>query len=89
MISALFSFLHSAAVFGVVGTLSYEWLAMSKSPSHIEARKIQLCDLWYGVFAAVLLVVGFLRVYHFEKGKDFYLANPFFILNYHLLKQVG
>jgi putative membrane protein len=89
VISAFFAFLHFTAVFGVVGTLSYEWLAMSKSPSYIDARKIQLCDLWYGISAAILLVVGFLRVYLFEKGKDFYLSNPFFILKIFLFLVVG
>ena len=89
VISALLAFLHFAAVFVVVGTVSYEWLAMSRFPSHAEARKIQLCDIWYGISAAVLLVVGFLRVFYFEKGKDFYLSNPFFIAKLSLFLVVG
>ncbi len=76
--SALFAFLHFLAVFGIVCTLFFEWLTMSRAPTYPEARRIQLCDMWYGIFAVIVLVVGFLRVFYFEKGSAFYLANPFF-----------
>ncbi len=76
--SAIFAFLHFLAVFGIFATVFLEWQTMSRSPTYAEARRIQLCDLWYGIFAGVVLVVGFLRVFYFEKGKAFYFANPFF-----------
>jgi putative membrane protein len=46
VISALFAFLHFVAVFGIVSTVFFEWLTMSKAPSYIDARRIQLCDRW-------------------------------------------
>ncbi len=76
--SAAFAFLHFVAVFGIFGTVFLEWQTMSRTPSLAEARRIQRCDLWYGVFAAWVLVVGFLRVYYFGKGPAFYWASPFF-----------
>jgi putative membrane protein len=76
--SALFAFLHFAAVFGIVGTLFFEWQTMSRAPTCAEARRLQICDRWYGIFAMIVLVVGFARVYHFEKGHAFYTGNPFF-----------
>ena len=78
VINALFAFVHFAAVFGIFSTVLYELLAMSRAPSLADARRIQLCDRWYGISAGVVLVVGLLRVYYFEKGAAFYAANPFF-----------
>jgi putative membrane protein len=76
--SALFAFLHFLAVFGILGTVVFEWLTMSQTPTLAEAKRLQMCDRWYGLFAAIVLIVGFLRVYYFEKGEAFYMANPFF-----------
>jgi putative membrane protein len=53
-------------VFGIACTLFCEWLSMSPAPSFAEARRIQLCDRWYGACAAVVLIVGVLRVIYFE-----------------------
>lgn len=76
---SLVAFLHFAAILGIAVTLSYEWLAMTRSPSHAVARQIQWCDLWYGISAVVLIIAGVLRVMYFDKGVDYYLSNPFFI----------
>lgn len=76
--SAVFAFLHFIAVFGIFATLFLEWRTMSAAPTHAEARRIQECDRWYGIFAAVVLVVGLLRVFYFEKGHAYYGANAFF-----------
>jgi putative membrane protein len=43
-----------------------------------EARRIQRVDLVYGISAGLLLVVGLLRVFFFEKGATFYAQSPFF-----------
>lgn len=76
--SALMAFLHFVAAFGMVGVLVVEWLTMNPSLSYAEARRLQRCDLWYGLFAGLVLIVGFLRVFYFEKGAAFYMANLFF-----------
>jgi hypothetical protein len=78
VISALFAFFHFLAVFGIFAAVVLQWQTMSPTPSLAEARRIQTSDRWFGAFAVVVLVVGFLRVYHFEKGKAFYASNPFF-----------
>jgi putative membrane protein len=89
VVSAFFAFLHFVAVFGIVGTIFLEWQTMSRAPSHAEARRMQRADRWYGIFAVLLLVVGFLRVYYFEKGKAFYFSNPFFQAKLLLFVAVG
>ena len=78
MISALFAFFHFVAVFGIFAVVVLQWQTMSRTPSLAQAKRIQVSDRWFGIFAAIVLVVGFLRVYHFEKGKAFYASNPFF-----------
>lgn len=89
IVSALFAFLHFLAVFGIVCTVFLEWQTMSRTPTHAEARRIQVSDRWFGVFAVVVLVVGFLRVFYFEKGKAFYAASPFFHAKLTLFVLVG
>jgi putative membrane protein len=88
-ISAIFAFLHFLAVFGIVATVFLEWQTMSRTPTLAEARRIQVADRWFGVFAMALLVVGFLRVYYFEKGPAFYWSNPFFRAKLTLFAGVG
>jgi putative membrane protein len=78
ILSAAFAFLHFVAVFGIFGTVFVEWLTLSSTPTYAEARRIQLCDRWYGICSAAVLVVGFIRVYNFEKGKAFYDSSPFY-----------
>jgi putative membrane protein len=89
MVSALFSFLHFAAVFGIVGTLVIEWATLTESPTYREARLLQVCDRWYGIFAVLILVVGFLRVFYFDKGSAYYFSNPFFLAKLGLFVVVG
>ena len=87
--SAFFAFLHFVAVFGVVATVFLEWQTMSPAPTHAEALRLQRCDRWYGQFAMLLVVVGLLRVYFFEKGKAFYFGNPVFNAKMTLFVLVG
>lgn len=89
LVSAVFAFLHFLAVFGVVTTLVLEWQTLSPTPSHADAIRLQRYDRWYGIFAVLVLIIGLLRVYCFEKGADFYWANPFFIAKLALFLAVG
>ena len=87
--SALFAFLHFLAVFGIFATVFFEWQTMSRTPTLAEALRIQVCDRGFGIFAAVVLVVGFLRVFYFEKGHAFYFSNPVFQAKLTLFVLVG
>ncbi|WP_179958435.1 DUF2214 family protein [Chitinimonas arctica] len=87
--SALFAFLHFVAVFGIVGTIFFEWQTMSRTPTVAAAKRLQLCDRWYGASATMLLIVGFLRVFYFEKGSTFYMSNPLFHAKLGLFVLVG
>jgi putative membrane protein len=89
VIRSLFAFLHFLAVFGIVATVFLEWQTMSSAPTFAEARRIQVSDRWFGVFAMAVLVVGLLRVFYFEKGKAFYASSPFFHAKLTLFVLVG
>lgn len=89
IINSLFAFMHFVAAFGIVCTLFFEWISFSKNMTWLEAKRIQQCDRWYGIFAGVILIVGFLRVYFFEKDSAFYFSNAFFLVKLGLFLMIG
>ena len=76
--TALMAFLHHLMAFTLTACLVYEFIAYRKDMSVEEARRIQRVDLVYGISAGLLLIVGLLRVFFFEKGINFYIHSPFF-----------
>ena len=76
--TALMAFLHHVFAFTLVACIVYEFLTYHKSMTIEEARRIQRVDLVYGISAGLLLIVGLLRVFFFEKGVNYYIHNPFF-----------
>ena len=78
MASALMAFLHHLFAFTLVACVAYEFIAYRKGLTLEEARRIQRVDLFYGISVGLLLIVGLLRVFFFEKGAAFYSASPFF-----------
>jgi putative membrane protein len=78
MASAFMAFLHHLFAFTLVASVVYEFIAYRKGLTVEEARRIQRADLAYGISAGLLLVVGLLRVFFFEKGVNFYIHSPFF-----------
>lgn len=78
MTSALMAFLHHLFAFTLVACVAYEFISFRKGLTLEEARRIQRADLFYGISAGFLLIVGLLRVFFFEKGAAFYGASPFF-----------
>ena len=76
--TAVMAFLHHLMAFALTACLVYEFIAYRKNMSSDEIRRIQRADLIYGISAGLLLIVGLLRVFFFEKGVNFYIHNPFF-----------
>lgn len=76
--TALMAFLHHLMAFTLTACLVYEFIAYRKNMSIEEIRRIQRVDLVYGISAGLLLIVGLLRVFFFEKGVNFYIHNSFF-----------
>jgi putative membrane protein len=78
MTSAIMAFLHHLAAFTLTGAIIYEHITFRKDLSLAEARRIQMMDIIYGISAGLLVIVGLLRVFYFEKGATFYAQNWFF-----------
>jgi putative membrane protein len=76
--SGIMAFLHHLAAFTLTGAILYEHITFRKELSLAEARRIQIMDILYGVSAGVLVIVGLLRVFYFEKGAAYYAQNWFF-----------
>ena len=87
--SALLAFLHHLAAFAVVSALTGE-LVLARSALTVEsARRIVRFDSAYGISAVVLVVIGLLRVFHFEKGAAYYFHSAPFVGKLTLFAIVG
>ena len=69
---------HHLLVFALLGVLVAERALMVGRLSPEDVRRLGSLDGFYGLLAAAILVVGFLRVFFGGKGADFYFANPLF-----------
>ena len=87
--SSLFAFLHHLAAFTLFAALVVEFVLIRDEITAQSARKIQNADRVFGLAAGVLLVVGFLRVFHFEKGAFYYFHTWTFITKLSLFILIG
>lgn len=89
LVSAIFAFLHFLSAFGLVSTVILERVLIKPSLSSVEVKRLAKIDGLYGLSAITVLIVGFLRVFYFEKGSDFYFSNPLFHLKLTLFIIIG
>lgn len=89
IINSLMATLHHIAAFAVTATLVYEFLAFRRNLTVQEARRILQVDTAYGISAGLLIVVGLLRVFFFEKGSAFYLNNTMYWVKMGLFILIG
>ena len=87
--SALMAFLHHMAAFTLVGALVAEVVLFKPPLTIAQARRVQRADQLFGAAATVLLVVGLLRVFYFEKSADYYYGNGFFLAKFTLFVLAG
>jgi putative membrane protein len=81
-ISALMAALHHLAAFTLVAALAVEVALFKPTISVAEARRLQRTDLIFGVAAALLLLVGLMRVFWFEKGPRYYWHDLYFLIKF-------
>jgi len=89
IINSLMATLHHLFAFAVTACLVFEFLTFRKGLTVEEARRIQRVDLWYGISAGLLIAVGLLRVFFFEKGSNYYFHNYAFWIKMALFVIVG
>lgn len=89
ILASIVAWLHFLTAFGVVATVLVERILFNKTLSINRANFIRRVDGLYGLSALLVLVIGFLRVFYFEKGSEYYFANPMFHLKLTLFVAVG
>lgn len=87
--AAVFAFLYHLAAFGLVAALVIEFILVNGALTAASARTLQRADIAFGVAAGVVLLVGLLRVFFFEKGAAYYFDSPYFIAKPTLFVIVG
>jgi len=87
--SAFFAFLHHVSAFTLFAALVVEFVLIRSTLTVESARRIQLADMIFGISAGVLLVVGLLRVFYFEKGAMYYFYTWTFLAKLGLFVVVG
>ena len=69
---------HHLLIFALFGVLCAELIAVCRGMEHATVARIGAIDLWYGVLAGLILVVGFSRAVVAAKGWFYYQHNGFF-----------
>ena len=87
--STLFAFFHHLCAFTLVSAVAIEFMLIKQELTLASARRLQVVDIVLGVAAGLLLVVGLLRVFFFEKGSGYYLHSGAFHLKITLFIVVG
>jgi putative membrane protein len=80
VVSSLFAFLHHIAAFTLVAAIAVEFVLLRDEVGHASVRRLRRADMIYGISAGVIVVVGFLRVFYFEKGASYYFHSVPFVL---------
>lgn len=77
--SSFLAFLHHVAAFTLVAALVVEFVVIRDELNVRTARRLARADMVLGISAGVLLVVGLLRVFYFEKGAAYYFHSATFL----------
>ena len=78
--ATLFAFLHHLAAFSLAGAVAVQFVLIRGALSAESARRLSLADAVLGASALVVLIVGLLRVFYFEKGASYYFHSVPFIV---------
>jgi putative membrane protein len=70
--------LHHFFVFALFAVLFAEFVSVRRGMDVSAVTRIVAIDAWYGVLAALILIVGFSRAIFAAKGWEYYAHNAFF-----------
>jgi putative membrane protein len=69
---------HHLLIFALFGVLVAELILVRRGMDLATVAQIAKIDLWYGVLAGLIIIVGFARAIYAAKGWDYYTHNAFF-----------
>jgi putative membrane protein len=78
MLDLTLAITHHLLIFGIFGILFTEFWALSTGLSGASLARVGSIDLWYGILAAAIIVIGFCRAIFAAKGWAYYSHNAFF-----------
>jgi putative membrane protein len=78
VLDLILAIVHHVLIFGIFGILFAEFMILRTGMNHAAAVRVAAIDLWYGILAGVVLIVGFCRAIYAAKGWAYYSHNTFF-----------
>jgi putative membrane protein len=78
MLDLLLAIGHHLLVFGLFGILFAELVLVRRGMDRAAVARVGTIDIWYGVLAGLIIVVGFSRAIFAAKGWFYYSHNAFF-----------
>lgn len=78
MLDLTLAIAHHLLILGLFGVLAVEWIGVRRGMSLTNVVQIGKVDLWYGILAGLIIVVGFARAVFAAKGWGYYSHNAFF-----------
>ena len=73
----------------MVSALAVEFVLIPIELTLAKKRLLQRTDIVFGIAAGAILIIGFLRVFYFEKGADYYFSSATFVAKLSLFFIVG
>ena len=80
--ATLFAFLHHLAAFTLVAAIAVEFALIRQELTPTLARRLIATDAVLGASATVLLIVGLMSVFYFEKGATYYFSSHAFMAKF-------
>jgi putative membrane protein len=78
MLDLILAILHHFFVFALFGVLFAEFIVVRRGMDAATVARVVPIDAWYGVLAALILIVGFSRVAFAAKGWTYYAHDAYF-----------
>jgi putative membrane protein len=69
---------HHILIFAIAAVLAFEVGVVRQDLTAVDIRRVARVDAWYGILAALIVVVGFVRAIYAAKGWAYYSVNHFF-----------
>ncbi|MGZ5921181.1 MAG: DUF2214 family protein [Rhizomicrobium sp.] len=78
MLDLVLAVAHHILIFGLFGVLFAEFVLVRPGLDQATVNRVAATDLWYGILAGLIIVIGFSRAVFAAKGWDYYSHNLFF-----------
>lgn len=78
MLDLILAVAHHILIFGLFGVLLAEFVLVRPGMDQAMVRRVAATDLWYGISAGLIIVIGLARAIFAAKGWGYYSHNAFF-----------